>query len=79
MVETEINIMGRQCFDRRLDNRSLMAEEVAAWENPRNARKAFTGLLLWLLHGRNSVNFTRQSKIYGPLGYNGSHKVHHSD
>jgi DDE superfamily endonuclease len=40
MAETEINIMGRQCLDRRLDNRSLMAEEVAAWENPRNARKA---------------------------------------
>ena len=40
MAETEINIMGRQCLDRRLDNRSLMAEEVAAWENARNARKA---------------------------------------
>ena len=40
MAETEINIMGRQCLDRRLDNRSLIAEEVAAWENARNARKA---------------------------------------
>ena len=40
MAETEIDIMGRQCLDRRLDNRSLMAEEVAAWENARNARKA---------------------------------------
>jgi DDE superfamily endonuclease len=40
MAETEINIMGRQCLDRRLDNRSLMAEEVAAWEIARNARKA---------------------------------------
>jgi DDE superfamily endonuclease len=40
MAETEINIMGRQCLDRRLDNRSLMAEEVAAWESARNARKA---------------------------------------
>jgi len=40
MAETEINIMGRQCLNRRLDNRSLMAEEVAAWENARNARKA---------------------------------------
>jgi hypothetical protein len=42
MPETEINIMGRQCLNRRLDNRSLMAEEVAAWENDRNARKAHT-------------------------------------
>ena len=40
MVETEINIMGRQCLNRRPDNRSLMAEEVAAWQNARNARKA---------------------------------------
>jgi hypothetical protein len=40
MAETEINIMGRQCPDRRLDNRSLMAREVAAWEKARNARKA---------------------------------------
>ena len=40
MAETEINIMGGQCLDRRLDNRSLMAEEVAAWESARNARKA---------------------------------------
>jgi hypothetical protein len=39
MAETEINIMGRQCLNRRLDNGSLMAEEVAAWENARNARK----------------------------------------
>jgi DDE superfamily endonuclease len=40
MAETEINIMGRQCLDRRLDNRSLMAEEIAEWENARNVRKA---------------------------------------
>jgi hypothetical protein len=39
-AEAEINIMGRQCLDRRLDNRSLMTEEVAAWENASNARKA---------------------------------------
>jgi DDE superfamily endonuclease len=40
MAETEINIMGRQCLNRRLDNRSLIAEEVGAWEGARNARKA---------------------------------------
>jgi hypothetical protein len=32
--------MDRQCLDRRLDNRSLMADEVEAWEDARNARKA---------------------------------------
>jgi len=40
MAETEINIMNRQCLDRRLESRGLLAEEVAAWENKRNARKA---------------------------------------
>ncbi len=40
MAETEINIMNRQCLDRRLDSQWLMAEEVAAWERNRNAQKA---------------------------------------
>jgi hypothetical protein len=32
--------MNRQCLDRRLDSQSLMAKEVAAWEDQRNKRKA---------------------------------------
>jgi len=40
MAETEINIMNRQCLDRRLGSQGLMAEEVAAWEDKRNALKA---------------------------------------
>jgi len=40
MAGMEIDTMGRQCLDRRLDNRGLTAEEVAAWENACNARKA---------------------------------------
>jgi hypothetical protein len=40
MAETEINIMNRQCLSRRLEGRALLAKEVAAWENQRNARKA---------------------------------------
>ena len=40
MAETEINIMNRQCLNRRLDSQGLMAEEVAAWEDERNTRKA---------------------------------------
>jgi hypothetical protein len=37
MAETEIGIMNGQCLDRRLDNQALIAEEVAAWEDKRNA------------------------------------------
>ncbi len=40
MAETEINIMDHQSLDRRLDSQGRMAEEVAAWESERNARKA---------------------------------------
>ncbi len=39
MAETEIGIMNSQCLDRRLDSATRIAEEVAAWEGRRNARK----------------------------------------
>jgi hypothetical protein len=39
MAETEIGIMNSQCLDRRLDSAPRIAEEVAAWEAERNARK----------------------------------------
>ena len=37
MAETELSILSRQCLDRRLDDRDLMACEVAVWEATRNA------------------------------------------
>ena len=40
MAETEINVMNRQCLNRRLCSQTLLAEEVAAWEKERNARQA---------------------------------------
>jgi DDE superfamily endonuclease len=40
MAETEINIMNSQCLDRRLESEDLVAQEVAAWEEERNTRKA---------------------------------------
>ena len=40
MAETEIRIMNGQCLNRRLDSQGRMAEEVAAWEEERNARQA---------------------------------------
>jgi len=39
MAETEIGIMNSQCLDRRLDSATRIAEEVAAWESKRNARR----------------------------------------
>ena len=40
MAETEINLMLRQCLDRRLDTPASIAKEVAIWETQRNARRA---------------------------------------
>jgi DDE superfamily endonuclease len=40
MAETESNIMNSQCLNRRLDSQSLIAAEVAAWEQKRNRAKA---------------------------------------
>jgi hypothetical protein len=37
MAETELSILSRQCLDRRIDNKELLAREVAAWEKDRNA------------------------------------------
>jgi DDE superfamily endonuclease len=38
MAETEIGIMNGQCLNRRLDSQVLIAREVAAWEDKRNAK-----------------------------------------
>src|SRR5262245_21992107 len=40
MAETELSILSRQCLDRRLDDRDLMAREVASWEAVRNTAGA---------------------------------------
>jgi hypothetical protein len=36
MAETELGILGRQCWDRRLPDRPKLTTEVAAWERDRN-------------------------------------------
>jgi hypothetical protein len=36
MAEIEIGILDRQCLDRRLPDRTLLAREVDAWQRRRN-------------------------------------------
>lgn len=36
MAETELSVLSRQCLDRRIESRTLMTQEVAAWEHERN-------------------------------------------
>ena len=40
MAETELSVLSRQCLDRRIDDRNLMAREIATWQAGRNAAVA---------------------------------------
>ncbi len=40
MAETELSVLARQCLWRRMDDASLLAHEVAAWQADRNASEA---------------------------------------
>lgn len=39
MAEIEFSVLSRQCLDRRIPEREIMAREVSAWEQKRNAAK----------------------------------------
>jgi hypothetical protein len=38
MAEIELSVLNRQCLDRRIPTQDLLASEVMAWENERNAQ-----------------------------------------
>jgi hypothetical protein len=40
MAEIELNVLMGQCLNRRIDSMKIMKEEVKAWENHRNNKKA---------------------------------------
>jgi hypothetical protein len=40
MAEIELGVLSRQCLDRRIPEKELLASEVAAWEQRRNERQA---------------------------------------
>jgi len=37
MAELELNVLTRQCLGRRIEAKSILIEEIAAWEDDRNA------------------------------------------
>ncbi len=39
MAEIELSHLSRQCLDRRIENKELLTDEVAAWTNERNEKK----------------------------------------
>ena len=40
MAEIELNVLTRQCLNRRIDNIELLSEQLAAWENNRSSDRA---------------------------------------
>jgi hypothetical protein len=40
MAEIEIAVLKEQCLDRRIDNEERLAQEIIAWEEERNQRRA---------------------------------------
>jgi hypothetical protein len=40
MAEIELNVLMRQCLNRRIDNIEIMKEEVSAWQEDRNNKEA---------------------------------------
>ena len=40
MAEIEINVLSRQCLNRRIDDRDFLMREVAAWQAERNEQQA---------------------------------------
>ncbi len=40
MAESELSVLSSQCLDRRIPNKQVLTEEVAAWEDDRNTHHA---------------------------------------
>jgi hypothetical protein len=37
LAESELGVLSSQCLDRRIPDKRTLVEEIAAWENDRNA------------------------------------------
>jgi uncharacterized small protein (DUF1192 family) len=40
MAEIELSVLSTQCLDRRIPDKAILSEEVAAWEDERNKKHA---------------------------------------
>jgi DDE superfamily endonuclease len=52
MAEIELGILQRQCLDRRLPDREMVAREVAAWQHDRNAAECRVNWRFTTAHAR---------------------------
>jgi hypothetical protein len=56
MAEMEFSLLSRQCLGRRIPNRVILAEEVAAWEAQRNEAKAKINWMFRVEDARTKLN-----------------------
>jgi len=42
MAESELGVLSSQCLDRRIPDKQILTDEVAAWEKSRNKRSGCT-------------------------------------
>jgi hypothetical protein len=59
MAEIELNVLMCQCLNRKIDNINLMRQEVQAWQESRNNKKA---TINW--HFTNDVARIKLKKLH---------------
>ncbi len=62
MAEAELSVLSGQCLDRRIPDKSTLAEEVAAWETNRNKKQVKTD---W--HFTNADARVKLKRLYPAL------------
>jgi hypothetical protein len=62
MAEAELSVLSGQCLDRRIPDKSTLAQEVAAWETSRNKKQVKTD---W--HFTNADARVKLKRLYPAL------------
>lgn len=65
LAECELSVLGRQCLDRRIDSREQLANEILAWEQPRNQQ---TTRVDWQFTATNArIKLKRLYPVLSPI------------
>jgi hypothetical protein len=60
-AESELGILAAQCLDRRIPDKQSLIEEIAAWEQERNANHTKSDWQFASKDARIKLNYTLQS------------------
>jgi hypothetical protein len=62
LAESELGVLSSQCLDRRIPDKQTLIDEIAAWEQDRNARHTKANWHFTTSTASNSSTCTLQSK-----------------